>query len=79
MTYEDLKAMPLNELLCRLREQVVAAQGSWAPERLCSPAHFHDQPALILIGDFEIRARFFTPKPVDSRCGFSDTTANAKP
>lgn len=64
MTYDDLKTLHVNELLAKLREQIMVAQNAWSPHTLCRPfeGEGFKPPTLGFIGDFEIRARDYSPK-----------------
>ena len=59
MTYDELKELPLNQVLGMLRHQVEDACRCWDPTNLrAKPNPPADPPTLACIGDFEIRARF---------------------
>jgi hypothetical protein len=36
-------------------------------------------PLLVMIGDFEIRARFYTPEPMPTNTGFVGLPINSQP
>ena len=58
MTYDELKLLTVGELLQRLSETVRIAQNHFPIDTLCSvPVSPENPPLLLLLGDFEIRAR----------------------